>query len=80
MSILDILRSSGDGSISMSKTHATLGFLVATGIVAWYAYNLQLSEWMFVAYMGIALGANSINKKIATDAPPPPTSQEGPRP
>ncbi len=78
MSILDILRSSGDGSISMSKTHATLGFLVATSVVGWYAYNLQLSEWMFVAYMGIALGANSINKKIATDNAPPPPQE--PRP
>lgn len=77
MSILDILRSSGDGSISMSKTHATIGFLVATGIVGWYAYNLRLDEWMFAAYMGLAMGINSINKKIATDNAPPP---EGPRP
>lgn len=77
MSILDILRSSGDGSVSMSKTHATLGFIVATGVVGWYAYNLQLSEWMFAAYMAISIGANSVNKKIATGNMPPP---EGPRP
>lgn len=71
MSILDILRSSGDGSISMSKTHATIGFLASTGIVCWYAYNLRLDEWMFVAYMGLAMGINSVNKKIATDHAPP---------
>lgn len=67
MALTDIVKSVGDGKQSLSKWTQLIAFLISSGVIAWYAYKLELSEWMFTAYFGVAVGANIINKKIATD-------------
>ncbi|WP_034912992.1 hypothetical protein [Erwinia sp. 9145] len=67
MALADIVKSVGDGKHSLSKWTQTIAFLTCTGVICWYAYNLQLSEWMFGLYFGVAVGGNILNKKIAVD-------------
>jgi hypothetical protein len=67
MALIDIVKSVGDGKHSLSKWTQLIAFLVSSGVIGWYAYKLELSEWMFTAYFTVAVGANIINKKIATD-------------
>ncbi len=67
MALIDIVKSVGDGKHSLSKWTQVIAFLTCTGVIAWYAYKLELSEWMFTAYFGVAVGANILNKKIAVD-------------
>lgn len=67
MALTDIVKSVGDGKHSLSKWTQLVAFIICSGVISWYAYNLQLSEWMFTAYFGVAVGANILNKKIATD-------------
>ena len=67
MALTDIVKSVGDGKQSLSKWTQLIAFIVSSGVIAWYAYKLELSEWMFTAYYTVAVGANIINKKIATD-------------
>lgn len=67
MALSDIVKSIGDGKQSLSKWTQVIAFLTSTGVIIWYAYKLELSEWMFTAYFAVAVGANILNKKIAVD-------------
>lgn len=67
MALSDIVKSVGDGKHSLSKWTQAVAFLTCTGVICWYSYKLQLSEWMFGLYFGVAVGGNILNKKISVD-------------
>lgn len=57
MNMLDMLRARTANAPSLSRTMVFLAFLTCTGVIIWYAYNLQLDWDMFGLYFGLTVGA-----------------------
>ncbi|AUU90630.1 hypothetical protein V8X86_000818 [Escherichia coli] len=64
MSLKDLI-TSPSGRLSTSDTMTFSTFLVTTIVVFWYAWHLQLQEWMFTAYILAWAGHNLGSKFVA---------------
>lgn len=53
------------GRLSTSDTMTFSTFVITTCVVGWYAWNLQLPEWMFTAYLLAWAGHNVASKFVA---------------
>ena len=53
------------GDYSLSKTCQFIGVMIASGVIAWQAYQNTLSTEMFGIYLAVVVAGNSVNKLIA---------------
>lgn len=57
LNILEMLKARTVNAPSLSRTMVFLSFLTCTGVIIWYAYNLQLDWDMFGLYLVTMVGA-----------------------
>lgn len=78
VNFIDMLKARSSDLPSLSRTMVTVAFITCTGIIIWYAYNLQLDWDMFGLYFGLTVGAYQgtsyqgrklEEKKIETSSP-----------
>lgn len=60
--LLQLFRSAGDGSVSLSKTMKALGFIACTYIVLLQAHRGTLSVDIFLTYFGLVVGNDQLGK------------------
>lgn len=62
MSLKELI-SNPAGRLSTSDTITFFTFVITAGVVIWYAWKLELQEWMFTAFI-VAWAGHNIGSKV----------------